>query len=533
MISLHWLILSPLIIGTTAKLMPIKAAKKIMVLFQTALLAAVTMIFVEVRQNGPLLENIGSWPDTIGITLRADLLATAMVFLSCFLFLAMVIFVHNKNYADHLFFFLFLGLESLIIGIFLSNDVFNIFVLIEAATLIITILIMYKQASVSVYDGMMYFLINVVAMSFFLMGLGMLYKKIGVLDFYALEAALSQVNNPASLILPYAFMITAISLKAALMPLFSWLPKAHGTPSAPSVVSAILSGLYVKTGIYVFLRLQTTFAPLIDTSELFVILGFITAVVGFMLALAQTDIKLLLAYSTVSQIGVIMIGISLNNPAAYWGGLYHLMNHAIFKSTLFLTAGMIISEYKTRKISEIHGVYSHMPAVGVATILSILGIIGAPLFNGSISKFLIAAGASGSWIESGLILINLGTIIVFMKYGQLLFGHSDKKEAANSDILEKAVVLTLSMLCFLGGIFGSDLIAILFNINLTINPLPYGEKMLLLLGSILLGRLIYRSLFKKRNPLAFIRSFELGFNEICLSITLFFAFMVVYLKITL
>ncbi|HAZ05903.1 MAG TPA: proton-conducting membrane transporter, partial [Acetobacterium sp.] len=133
MISLHWLILSPLIIGTTAKLMPIKAAKKIMVLFQTALLAAVTMIFVEVRQNGPLLENIGSWPDTIGITLRADLLATAMVFLSCFLFLAMVIFVHNKNYADHLFFFLFLGLESLIIGIFLSNDVFNIFVLIEAA----------------------------------------------------------------------------------------------------------------------------------------------------------------------------------------------------------------------------------------------------------------------------------------------------------------------------------------------------------------------------------------------------------------
>lgn len=326
MISLHWLILSPLIIGTTVKLMPIKAAKKIMVLFQTALLAAVTMIFVEVRQNGPLLENIGSWPDTIGITLRADLLATAMVFLSCFLFLAMVIFVHNKNYADHLFFFLFLGLESLIIGIFLSNDVFNIFVLIEAATLIITILIMYKQASVSVYDGMMYFLINVVAMSFFLMGLGMLYKKIGVLDFYALEAALSQVNNPASLILPYAFMITAISLKAALMPLFSWLPKAHGTPSAPSVVSAILSGLYVKTGIYVFLRLQTTFAPLIDTSELFVILGFITAVVGFMLALAQTDIKLLLAYSTVSQIGVIMIGISLNNPAAYWGGLYHQMD---------------------------------------------------------------------------------------------------------------------------------------------------------------------------------------------------------------
>ncbi len=533
MINLHWVILLPIIFGTVAKLISIKTVKKIAVLFQAALLVCVAMIFVNVRENGTILENIGGWPDTIGITLRADLLASAMVLLTSFLFLAMVIFVHNKNYADHLFFFLFLSLESLIIGIFLSNDLFNIFVLIEAATLIITILILYKKANVAIYDGLMYFLINVVAMSFFLMGLGMLYKKIGVLDFYALESALSHVKDPQSLILPYAFMITAVSLKAALMPLFSWLPKAHGTPSAPSVVSAILSGLYVKTGIYVFLRLQLAFSPLIDTSELFVILGFITAIVGFILALAQKDIKLLLAYSTVSQIGVIMIGINLGNPEAYWGGIYHLMNHAIFKSTLFLTAGMIISEYQTRNLDEINGVFKHMPAVGVATILSILGIIGAPLFNGSISKYLIASGSSGTWIEAGLILINLGTIVVFIKYGQLLFGSSGKKETADSDILERAVVLTLSILCFIGGILGSELIVILFNIDLIVDLWSYGMKMLIFAGSLFLGALIYRGLFKKTNRLAFIHSFELGFNEICLSITLFFAFMVTYLKLTL
>ncbi|PKM53329.1 MAG: proton-conducting membrane transporter [Firmicutes bacterium HGW-Firmicutes-5] len=533
MINLHWVILLPIILGTIVKLISIKTAKKIMVLFQSALLISATMIFIEVRKNGTVLENIGGWPDTIGITLRADLLASAMVLLTCFLFLAMVIFVHNKNYADHLFFFLFLSLESLIIGIFLSNDLFNIFVLIEAATLIITILIMYKKANVAIYDGMMYLLINVVAMSFFLMGLGMLYKKIGVLDFYALETALSQVKDPQSVILPYAFMITAVSLKAALMPLFSWLPKAHGTPSAPSVVSAILSGLYVKTGIYVFLRLQISFSPLIDTSELFMILGLITAIVGFILALAQQDIKLLLAYSTVSQIGVIMIGLNLDNPMAYWGGLYHLMNHAIFKSTLFLTAGMIISEYKTRNLAEIKGVFKHMPAVGFATILSILGIIGAPLFNGSISKYLIASGSSSTWIESGLVLINLGTIIVFIKYSQLLFGSSGKNEAANFDILERAVVLTLSILCFLGGIFGSELIAVLFDIELTVDLQSYSMKMMIFVGSFFLGILIYRGLFKKTNRLAFINSFELGFNEICLSITLFFAFIVTYLKLTL
>ena len=533
MINLHWIILLPIIFGTVAKLIPLKIAKKTMIFFQAALLVAITLIFVEVRRNGTILENIGGWPDTIGITLRADLLASAMVLLTCLLFLAMIVFVQNKHYADHLFFLLFLSFESLIIAIFLSNDLFNIFVLIEAATLIITILIMYKKANVAIYDGMMYFLINVVAMSFFLMGVGMIYKKIGVLDFYALQTALNQINNPHSLILPYAFMITAISLKAALMPLFSWLPKAHGTPSAPSVVSAILSGLYVKTGVYLFLRLQITFSPIIDTSELFMVLGFITAIVGFVLAFAQKDIKLLLAYSTVSQIGLIMIGINMGSPHAYWGGLYHIMNHAVFKSTLFLTAGMIITEYNTRNLDEIKGVFHRMPAVGIATILSILGIVGAPLFNGSISKYLISTGSAGTWIEYGLIFINLGTIIIFVKYGQLLLGDGGKKETANSDILEKAVVLSLSMLCFFGGIFGSELIAILFEVSFTVELLSYGAKLLLFIGSLCLGLLIYYGLLKKKNVLAIFNSIELGFNEVCLSIALFFAFMVVYLKITL
>jgi len=178
MINLHWIILLPIIFGTVVKLLPLKTAKKLMVLFQAVLLVLVFVIFIEVRKNGTILENIGGWPDTISITLRADLLASAMALLTCLLFFAMLTFVQNKHYADHLFFFLFLSLESLIIGIFLSNDLFNIFVLIEASTLIITILIMYKKTNLSKYDGMMYFLINVVAMSFFLMGLGMLYKKL-------------------------------------------------------------------------------------------------------------------------------------------------------------------------------------------------------------------------------------------------------------------------------------------------------------------------------------------------------------------
>lgn len=533
MIKLSLIILIPLLIAVISFLLPQKFAEKLIFAGQFFLLLSITRVFLSVRQHGDVIERIGGWADTVGITLRADILASAMILLSCFLFLMMLIFMHKKSYADSLFYFLFLSLQALMIGIFLSNDLFNIFVLVEAATLVVTLLILYKKGNPAVYDGLFYFLINAVAMSFFLLGLGMLYKKIGVVDFSAIESQLSQLKDGQSMILPYSFLITAVSLKAAMMPLFSWLPKAHGAPSAPSVVSAILSGLYVKMGIYLFIRLQATFLPIIDTSQLFLIIGFITAIVGFLLALAQKDIKLILAYHTISQVGLIMIGLNMGSSQAYWGGLYHIMNHAIFKSTLFLTAGMIINEYKTRNLYEIKGVFRHMPLVGIATIISILGITGAPLFNGSISKYLIAAGSIESWIEYGLMLINLGTIVSFIKYSQMLFGNTQKKEPAHTQMRENIVVVTLSLFCFAGGIFGSQFIELLFNIDVSIKLLSYGVKTFLFLVSLILGIIIYYGLIRKKNFFARMNTFELGFNGACLSITLFFAFMLIYLKITI
>ncbi len=533
MISLHWLILLPLIMGVLSLFIPAKFSNPLILIFQLTLMLLISRIFLAVRQSGDLIEHIGGWPPTVGISLRADTLASAMVLLTCFLFLMMLIFVSKKTYADSHFYFLFLTLQALMIGIFLSNDLFNIFVLIEAATLVVTLLILYKKENLAIYDGIVYFLINTVAMAFFLLGLGILYKKIGVVDFFAIESQLSKVQDGQSLILPYAFLITAVSLKAALMPLFSWLPKAHGTPSAPSVVSAILSGLYVKMGIYLFLRLQTAFSPLIDTSELFLIIGFITAIIGFLLALAQTDIKLILAYSTISQIGLIMIGVNMGSPQAYWGGLYHIINHAIFKSTLFLTAGMIISAYKTRDIAQIKGVLRQMPVVGLATIISILGITGAPLFNGSISKYLISSGTVEAWIEYGLMVINLGTIILFIKYGRMLFGDTQKKAIGLSKTRENTVVLLLSLVSFAGGIFASTFVQLLFNIDVSVNLLSYGVKALLFVGSLLVGMVIYYALIKKKNYFTIVNAFELGFNEACLSITLFFAFIFIYLRITI
>jgi len=530
MIHLLWLIILPIVTATLFMIIPSKVSKYLTLMLQLFMVSVASVNFLFVRSEGTVLQNIGDWQNYVGITLRADLLASIMVLLTAVLFLAMVLFNYKQEYANNLFYFLFTVLEGLIITLFLVNDLFTIFVLIEVSTVVISILIMFKKDSQSIYDGILYLLINVVAMSFFLLGVGMLYKTLGVIDLHGVQARVELLSSADSIILPYAFIITAVSLKSALMPLFSWLPKAHGTPSAPSVVSAILSGLYVKSGVYLFIRVQGAFSAQIDTAEFFLIMGFITAVIGFILAIAQKDIKLILAYHTVSQIGLIMMGINMINVHTFWGAIYHMLNHSIFKSVLFLCAGMIIHEYKTRDVYKITGVFKRMPIVSIASIFAILGITGAPLFNGSISKYFISYGATGSWAEYGLMFVNLGTIISFVKYSQMFFGETDEK--AEKDVLRNAVVLVLGGMCFVGGIFGEQLIELLFNVKLPFDPLLYGKKAVVFIGTVLLGILIYHGLLKKSNILSKLNGLEISFNGICLLITMFFSFTLVYLRIT-
>ena len=530
--NLIGLILLPIFIGLVLFITPIKISKYASVIFQIVMIVLAYGVFLHVKKDGEIIHNIGDWPNYIGIALRADVLASVMVLLTTLLFMVMILYSLQSLYLDNLYIFLMLTLQGLIIGIFLSNDLFNLFVLVEVSTVIISILIMFKKDSQAIYDGILYLLISTVSMLFFLFGLGILYKIVGVVDLRGVEEILSNTNKARSFILPYAFMITSVSLKSALMPLFSWLPKAHGTPSAPSTVSALLSGLYVKTGIYLFIRMQTMYSPQIDTRELFFILGLITAVIGFILAIAQKDIKLILAYHTVSQIGLIMMGINMESPQSQIGGLYHIINHAIFKTTLFLTAGMIIDEYKTRNVYEIRGVFKRMPIVSIAIVLAVLGITGAPFFNGSISKYWIFYGAKGTISEYAIMFVNLGTVISFVKYSGMLFGISKNNKASRNQ-LQNIMVLILGILCFVGGIFGKGIVNYLFEVKIDIDITSYGLKQLAFLITLVVGILLYKVWVRKSRILKRINEMDISFNGLCLVIILFFVFMVVYLDRTI
>ena len=521
---LYILIVLPVFVGILAYFLPKKVAVAVCIFAQVIHLTFSIMSFLSAKIT-PLELAIGGWKPPIGITLYMDNVSAIMVIMVSFLFFMLLLFNIERHYVNNVFLMLFLIFEGLMAAIFLCEDLFTIFVMVEVSTIVVSLLIMSKRDSRSMYDGMIYLLVNIFAMTFYLFGLALLYKQTGTFSLKLLKELMSDVTNVRALYLPFAFMLTAVCLKAALMPLFSWLPKAHSTPGAPSVVSAALSGLYVKGGVYLFLRLTGAFY-IIDVSGFFLVAGIITAFVGFIFAICQSDIKLILAYHTVSQIGLIMIAINMGSEEARWGGIYHILSHALFKTVLFLAAGMMAEEYKTKNIYEIKGAFKRMPWVSVATIFAILGITGAPFFNGSMSKYMISHGSQNIFMDIVLIIISLGTLISFVKFVNVFKGEGNR--AATSK-LRKIIILILGVLCLFGGLFGETAIKFICNFIEHVNPGEYTVKALIFLASVAASYFIYFKLLSGKKILKKIGGFDLGINGIAMFIVMFFAVLTGYL----
>ena len=519
---LYFFILAPIFLACLLLFLPQRFVRYFALLIYASMFAFSIYFFIKTRFYGDILTVTTGDNAILGVTLYCDLTASIFLILTCFLFLCFFFYSFIRDKALTKMDFFITMLQSLILLIVLSRDLFNIFICVEVATIICSILIMFKKESRSIYDGLVYLLINNIGMLFFLLGIGILYRQFGVLDITALGNVMATASAK-QVLLPYAFIMTGVALKCAIVPVYMWLPHAHGTPGAPTVVSAVLSGLYVKGGIYLFIRMRTMFMPAINMDMFFVVLGIITAVLGVVLAIRQKDIKLILAYHTISQIGLIIFGLCLNNPYSTAGSMLHIINHALFKSLLFLASGILISKYKTRNVREIRGVFKTYPVIGFAIIAGIMGITGAPLFNGSISKYFMHSGINVLWIEIMFIIINFGTILSFVKYGQVLFGEK-RKALTKNDIFSNITLILLSSLCLLTGILGSQFIFLLFGILLPIDFLGYLSKILIWIVCFAAAWFVYKRFITKMN---FNNDIGLGFNAISSGVVLLFTTIII------
>ena len=518
---LTYFVIIPVLLGIFLYLFSTASVGRFIAIAAQLALVCFSYYLFTISQNADVINLVGGYHGAMGVVLRADTLSSVFILLTTFMFLIATIYSFNQENGKFFWLLMFLWQSSLI-GIFLTRDFFNIFVLIEVVTLVVAILIMFNRGNRAMYDGIIYLMVNIVAIKFYLLGVGYVYMLTGVLDMNLAAEILRENHPPSAQILPYALIMTTIALKCALLPLFSWLPKAHGTPGAPPAVSALLSGVHIKSGVYLFIRFQDVFGGVAAT-EFFMVLGIITGIAGFVLAMSQSDIKLILAYHTVSQVGLIMTGLNMPDPVSQTGAMYHIFNHAFFKGGLFLSAGLIIKAYGTRDVYKIRGVMRRYPLLGAATVMAVLGITGAPLFNGMISKYFITYGAD--WLMNGvLIFMSLGTIISFVKYSTMLTGRGEG-DVVKIDRHKQAAVFALGIICFIGGIFGGQFIYFLFGVPTQVDLLSwsYFQKVGIFAASLVAGFFIFKYYVSKSKLMKKVKAIDLGFRSICVSITAVFA----------
>ena len=469
--------------------------------------------------------SLGGWDKAISISLRNDQLSISFIFLTVFIWWMVLIYSWERRKADFKFLFFLLFLEGTFLGLIQSNDIFNIFVFIEIITIISTILIIYKKDGYSVRSGLYYLLFNSVGMIFYLLGLIFIYVVTGSLNMDVISEKVIIMGENSVVLLSYIFIMAAIGVKSAFFPVYNWLPKAHG--AAPASISALLSGLLVKSGVYAYIRFNQMYN--IDLLyDLFFILGFVTAISGIIFALSQKDIKQILAFHTISQIGIILMGLSSMSGKAYIGGIIHIFNHSMFKSLLFMGAGYIINVYGTRRITEIRGVFKNMPLVSIFMIIGMLSITGAPFFNGFVSKTVIKYGFKTNTIKVIMLyIVNLGTGISFIKMSQIFFGKSkiNKIRSLNNE----TAMFFLSIMCIILGNFYLPLINGFIDVDLTfvkVNSILNWINYITALG---IGYLIYKWIIEKDYKIIKkIRHLNISFGSTNFMLIVFIFIMIVW-----
>lgn len=345
-----------------------------------------------------------------------------------------------------------------------TDNIIVLYLAVEATTLASGLLVTFYWNKRALEAGYKYLLLLTVGISFALFGCVLIY---GALASYVPGGhwnamMLSQIRQSVSiiaqhargmLVLAMAFLVIGFGTKAGVIPFHPWLPDAHA--EAPSPVSVLLSGIVIKVGAYALIRTTVPFLAVLPALQIvLVLLGVATMLVGIALVAAQDDLKRLLAYSSVSQIGYIVLAMGIGTALGAFGAVYHIINHALAKSALFLGAGAVEQSTGTRAISKLGGLARTMPVTAACFIAGCLALGGAPGLNGFMSKLTIclAAMRAGLWWAGVLAaLTGVFTLVVLVRAATAVFwGSGDVQavpEAREVPAAMWVVMLILVLLC--------------------------------------------------------------------------------------
>jgi multicomponent Na+:H+ antiporter subunit D len=412
--------------------------------------------------HGPVLEKFAWLGEPLSVRLVLDGFSLLMLFTITLVGLCISLF--SINYMDHYgakanFYALFLVMLAGMNGLVLVTDLFQIYLFLEVAAVASYALVAYGLGHDELEASFKYLMLSAVASAFILLSIAIIFGVTGGLSFDTVAQGLKTLDARYLVAICAAFFVFGFGLKAALVPFHAWLPDAH--PSAPAPISAALSGLLIKvSGVYALARVfLNVFGLTPALSTVLMYLGVISMVVAAFLALGQRDIKRMLAYSSISQVGYIILGIGLGTPLGILGGLFHLLNHALAKGLLFLNSGSLQMATGTRNLDEMGGLGKRMPITAGTTVVGSLSIAGVPPLNGFWSKLIIIVAlieAKHTIFALIAILVSVLTLWYYLLIQRrAFFGKLNERWAAvrEAPFWMTAATVILALVCLAIGVF--------------------------------------------------------------------------------
>lgn len=379
-----------------------------------------------VMQTGPVSYELGGWEAPWGIEYVIDMLNAPLLVLisgiSSIVLLAARSSVINEMAEDRhvLFFVSWLLCMAGLMGILATGDAFNVFVFLEISSLSTYTLLAMGKDRRSLWASYQYLVAGTIGATFILIGIGLMYMMTGTLNMADLAQRLPEVEDTKTIYTAFAFFMVGVCMKLALFPLHLWLPNAY--TYAPSLVTAFLAATATKVAVYIMLRFTFDIFGFefsvghLPLQSILLVLGIAGIFVASFVAISQDNLKRMLAYSSVAQIGYIILGFSFASQTGITATLLHMLNHGLMKGALFLSMAAVVYRLGSASLSQMAGLASRMPLTMAAFVIGGLSLIGVPLTVGFVSKWylVLAALENGWWPVAALILLGSLLSVVYI-----------------------------------------------------------------------------------------------------------------------
>ena len=397
---------------------PLLAQRTISGMALLASLVTSITVLVDVWGDGPVkVVRLGGWPGEFAITMVADRLASVMVVVALVVVSAVLVYAMGQGGADEKSPFyhpVYMVMAAGISQAFLAGDLFNLFVAFEILLMASYVLLTLEGTSAQIRSGTTYVVLNVIESMVLVVTVGLIFAATGTVNMAELPERLAALPDGVRMGLQLLLLL-AFGIKAAVFPLFFWLPDSY--PTAPSSVSAVFAGLLTKVGVYCLIRVQTLLFPG-ELDGLVMVIGALTMLIGVIGAVSHTDMKRILSFHIISQIGYMVFGLGVGGPVAIAATIFYLIHHIPVKTSLFLVEGIIERDSGSSSLDSVSGLARRSPFLAVLFLVPALSLAGLPPLSGFLAKFAIVRAGLEDAQYLGVavaIVVSLLTLVSMVK----------------------------------------------------------------------------------------------------------------------